>query len=162
MRYDSIIDRRRDISISRADSRCHPGFAPGVASKTLAYLSAAALATALLVSTVPRPVQSQAAVQLIQVDVKAVGQGYRTSKLRGTDVVNDKNEKIGDIDDVIIGRDKKLLFAVLEVGGFLGIGGRLVAVPFEQLNLDETGTKITLPGGSRDELKKLPEFSYLS
>jgi sporulation protein YlmC with PRC-barrel domain len=168
MRYDSIINRRRDISISLADSplarlvqdRGHPGSALGVASQVLASLAAVALAAALLIWMVPRPALSQAAVQLIQVDVKAVAQGYRASKLRGTNVVNDKDEKVGDIDDIVVGRDKKLIFTVIEVGGFLGIGGRLVAVPFDQLNIDETGSKITLPGASREELRKLPEFRY--
>jgi hypothetical protein len=52
------------------------------------------------------------------------------------------------------------LFAILQVGGFLGIGAHLVAVPFKSLALDDSGSKITLPGASKDELKKLPEFRY--
>ena len=60
-----------------------------------------------------------------------------------------------------LGRDKeRVLFAILQVGGFLGLGGHLVAVPFQSLVLDETGRKITLPNASKDELKKLPEFNY--
>jgi hypothetical protein len=59
------------------------------------------------------------AVELVVVDVKAVARGYRTSKLKGTNVTNDKNEKIGEIDDIIIGRDK-VLFAILQVGGSSG------------------------------------------
>jgi hypothetical protein len=74
---------------------------------------------------------------------------------------NDKNEKIGTLDDIIIGTDKeRVLFAILQVGGFLGLGGHLVAVPFQSLVLDDTGRKITLPNASKDELKKLPEFNY--
>jgi sporulation protein YlmC with PRC-barrel domain len=129
--------------------------------QTRRFAAAALLLSATLISFVPHPARSQA-VQIIQVDVKAVAQGYRASKLKGTNVVNDKNEKIGDIDDIIIGTDKKLLYAILEVGGFLGIGAQLVAVPFDQLNLDPTGAKITLPGGSKEELKKLPPFKYVS
>jgi PRC-barrel domain protein len=73
--------------------------------------------------------------------------------------VNDRDERIGTIDDIIIDRDR-ILFAVLQVGGFLGLGGHLVAVPYQSLVLDEPGGKIVLPGASRDELKKLPEFKY--
>ncbi|MBP2305227.1 PRC-barrel domain containing protein [Azospirillum melinis] len=123
-------------------------------------LAAAGLAAAVLAVQTPLPALSQA-VALVVVDVKAVAAGYRASKLTGTSVVNEKNEKIGSVDDIIIGRDK-VLFAVLEVGGFLGIGAHLVAVPFSDLQLDETGKKITLPGASKDELKKLPEFKYVS
>jgi hypothetical protein len=94
--------------------------------------------------------------ELVVVDVAAVAKGYRASKLTGSDVVNDHDERIGTIDDLIIGRDR-VLFAVLQVGGFLGLGGHLVAVPYQALVLDD---KIVLPGASRDELKKLPEFKY--
>jgi hypothetical protein len=99
------------------------------------------------------------AVELVVVDVKTVARGYRASKLKGTAVSNDKNEKIGDIDDIVIGRDKAL-FAILQVGGFLGLGAHLIAVPFQSLEIDDTGRKIQLPGASRDALKKLPEYKH--
>jgi sporulation protein YlmC with PRC-barrel domain len=103
----------------------------------------------------------QVGVSLVKVDLSVVAKGYRMSKLIGSSVINDKSEKIGTVDDVIADKDKKLLsFAVLQVGGFLGLGGRLVAVPFDSLVIDDTGQKITLPGASKDELKKLSEFSY--
>jgi sporulation protein YlmC with PRC-barrel domain len=97
--------------------------------------------------------------QVAELDVKVVARGYRASKLKGTTVTNDKNEKIGEIDDIIIGRDK-VLFAILQVGGFLGLGGHLVAVPYQSLVIDDTGRKIQLPGASRDALKKLQKFEY--
>jgi hypothetical protein len=49
---------------------------------------------------------------------------------------------------------------VLQVGGFLGLGDHLVAIPYQSLVLDEPGGKIVLAGASGDELKKLPEFKY--
>lgn len=119
---------------------------------------AAALVSAMLVSALPIPVLSQG-VQLVVVDVHAVAEGYRASKLIGSSVVNDQNEKVGTIEDIIIGKDK-VLFAVLQVGGFLHIGGRMVAVPFQSLVLDETGSKIKLPGATQEALKNLPEFKY--
>lgn len=99
-------------------------------------------------------------VRLLSVDVKEVAEGWRTTKLHGSAVVNDKDEKIGTIDDIIIGKDK-VLFAVVQVGGFLGLGGHLIATPFERLQLDVEKGKIVLSGASKDELKKLPEFRYL-
>lgn len=107
-----------------------------------------------------RPAHSQG-VQLVKVDVAVVASGYRLSKLTGHNVVNDKNENIGKVDDVVIARDHSL-FTVLQVGGFLGIGSRFVAVPFDSLKIDEKASKLELPGASRDELKKLAEFNYSS
>jgi sporulation protein YlmC with PRC-barrel domain len=121
---------------------------------------AAALVSAMLVSSLPLPVLPQG-VQLVVVDVHTVAEGYRTSKLIGSNVVNDQNEKIGTIEDIIIGRDR-VLFAVLQVGGFLHLGGRMVAVPFQSLVLEENGSKIKLPGATQEALKKLPEFKYAS
>ena len=95
----------------------------------------------------------------MKVDVALVDKGYRVSKVMGQTVVNDKNEKIGTLDDVILGQDRRM-YAVLQVGGFLGMGGHLVAVPYESLKIADDGRKIELPGASKDELKKLAEFKY--
>jgi sporulation protein YlmC with PRC-barrel domain len=89
-----------------------------------------------------------------------VGKGYRAGKLIGTSVTNDKNETIGKVDDIIIDNNR-VMYAVLQVGGFLGVGSRLIAVPYDSLKIDETGKKLVLPGASKDELKKLTEFKYL-
>jgi len=117
--------------------------------------------TALAIALATGPALPQAGVALVKVDVSVVAQGYRMSKIIGASVINDKNEKIGTLDDVIVDRDKKQLsFAVLQVGGFLGVGGRLVAIPYDSLVIDDKAQKITLPGASTDELKKLSEFNY--
>jgi sporulation protein YlmC with PRC-barrel domain len=129
---------------------------PGALPASFRY--AAALVSAMLVSSLPVPILSQG-IQLVVVDVHEVAEGYRASKLISSSVVNDQNEKIGTIEDIVIGKDK-VLFAVLQVGGFLHIGGRMVAVPFQSLVLDENGAKIKLPGATQEALKKLPEFKY--
>jgi sporulation protein YlmC with PRC-barrel domain len=124
----------------------------------LIFITAATLSGLLLILTDSRPAISQA-VRLVTVDVNTVAQGYRVSKLTGSNVTNEKNEKIGTIDDFVIARNRSL-FAVLQVGGFLGLGGHLVAVPYDSLVIDDEGSKIQLPGASKDELKKLTEFKY--
>jgi hypothetical protein len=100
--------------------------------------------------------------EVVVVDVRAVARGYRLSKLIGYDVVNERDEEIGTLDDLIVAKDA--LFAVLQIGGFLRLGGRLIAIPFEQLDLSETnGTlRIVLPSATRETLQKLPEFDYRS
>jgi len=55
------------------------------------------------------------------------------SDLIGTRVVSANNESIGDINDVVLDRNGRIMAAVVGVGGFLGIGEKDVAVPFESL-----------------------------
>jgi sporulation protein YlmC with PRC-barrel domain len=124
--------------------------------------SSIAAAIGLLV-VIPRSALSQA-VQLLKVDVSVVGKGMRLSKLTGQSVVNEKNETVGKLDDIIIGSDRSL-YAVLQVGGFLGLNSRLVAVPYDSLQIQENDgrvQKVALPGASRDELRRLAEFRYPS
>jgi len=117
-----------------------------------------------IVSTVavflPFPVSAVAQnVVVIDVDVKEVAKGYRATELVGADVENSTGKTIGSIDDLIVDREK-VLFAILQVGGFLGIGGFLVAIPYNSLQVSADGSKIVLAQGSKEELQKLPEFKY--
>jgi len=57
----------------------------------------------------------------------------RGSQLIGTDVYGADNEKIGDIDEVLVDRQGKIHGLVVGVGGFLGIGQKDVAIPFDQV-----------------------------
>jgi sporulation protein YlmC with PRC-barrel domain len=88
--------------------------------------------------------------------------GWRVSKLLRAEVRNDKGEKIGSIDDIIVSTDGTLSTAIVEIGGFLGLGGHKVAVPVRQLVLSKNPTKILLPGASKEALRKVPEFIYTS
>ena len=56
-------------------------------------------------------------------------------------------------------RDGKEPYAVLSIGGFLGMGGRMVAVRYGSLRFDPDN-KIVLPGGTKDGLRMLPAFEY--
>src|SRR5512147_2637346 len=122
----------------------------------------ALVAGAAMVSTVlfAGPVWAQGAPQTVieRVDVQRLAAGYRSSKIVGSPVVNDAIEKIGDVDDLLVEPSDKVLFAVLSVGGFLGMGERLVVVPFASLQI--AGNRVMLPGGTKDALKALPEFKY--
>jgi sporulation protein YlmC with PRC-barrel domain len=58
---------------------------------------------------------------------------WRASKLVGVNVYNEANEKIGDINEVILDKSGKVANVILGVGGFLGMGEHYVAVAFDKL-----------------------------
>jgi sporulation protein YlmC with PRC-barrel domain len=132
---------------------------PGRSALASSLATTASLLGMLAFANLTAPSHAQD-VALVRVDVALVGNGYRASQLIGRSVVNEKNETIGKLDDVIIAQDTKL-YTTLQVGGFLGLGSRLVAMPYESLRISDGGRKIELPGASRDELRKLSEFRYL-
>ena len=69
--------------------------------------------------------------------LRELSAGYRSSKVVGRSVVNDANETIGKIDDLLVSPDGKQPYAVLSIGGFLGMGAHLVVVPYDALNFAE-------------------------
>jgi hypothetical protein len=98
-------------------------------------------------------------VDLAKVDVQKLSAGYRASKVIGSSVVNDANQTIGKIDDLLVSLDGKEPYAVISIGGFLGMGTHLVVVPYDTLKFAEG--KVMLPGvGTKEGLKMLPEFKY--
>lgn len=94
-------------------------------------------------------------------DIRVVAHGYRASKLIGSRVFNDKNEQIGEIEDLVIDRDR-VLYAVLHVGGFLGLAGHLVVVLYDRLVLDAAKKRIVFPGADRAALRALSKFQFES
>jgi hypothetical protein len=115
----------------------------------------------LLAASLIGPAFSQGAPQtvtLMKVDPASLATGYRTSKVVGSTVVNEANETVGTIDDLIVTPTEKVPFAVLSVGGFLGMGSKYVVVPFSSLQVKNK--QMVLPGASKDSLKALPEFKY--
>lgn len=97
------------------------------------------------------------ALALVEVDVAVVAEATRASMLIGAKVRNDADEKIGKIDDLMLVGDS-VEFAILSVGGFLDLDSKLVAVPFDELQITEDS--VILPDATRDELKRLAEFTY--
>ena len=58
---------------------------------------------------------------------------WRTSKVVGLSVYNDNNESLGSINDLLTDKSGNIKAVVIGVGGFLGVGEHLVAVPFEKV-----------------------------
>jgi sporulation protein YlmC with PRC-barrel domain len=126
--------------------------------KKLATLAAAA---AILTAAVPAAVVAQGTPQTIAaVDVQALSTGLRSSKIVGSEVVNENKETIGKIDDLVISRDDNKVYAIISVGGFLGIGSKLVAVDYDSLRPTSNDNGFVLAGATKDGLKSLPEYKY--
>jgi len=92
-------------------------------------------------------------------EITTLAHGWSAKKqILGKPVYNDNNERVGDVDDIIITPDKSLSYAIIGVGGFLGLGEHLVAIPFNQFKRGDD--KYVLPGATKDTLKALPTFTY--
>ncbi len=85
----------------------------------------------------------------------------RSSKIVGSSVYDDEDQKIGSVDDLVIGNDKSLN-AVISVGGFLGIGSKMVEVPFEKLHFGNSSgdNHVVMPGMTKDALIAMPDYHY--
>jgi sporulation protein YlmC with PRC-barrel domain len=115
------------------------------------YLAAAMLGTALLTGAAFAETATTDRSN-INTAVHKEGQ-WRSSKLIGVNVYNDNNEKIGDIQELIIDKSGKVENVVLGVGGFLGMGEHYVAVPMEKLKWvnDPVRTSSTAAPADKDK-----------
>lgn len=107
------------------------------------YLAAALLTTALFTCTASAQTAStKTAATDSAVAAHKEGE-WRASKLVGVNVYNDANEKIGDINDVILDKSGKVENVVLGVGGFLGMGEHYVAVAYDKLKWSNEAPRST-------------------
>ncbi len=111
---------------------------------------APSVAPAGVVTTVNNPNLAVASVRLEN--------GVRASKLIGATVYSEQNERVGSVDDLVMTGGDRVTVAVVSVGGFLGLGSKLVAVPFDQLKRD--ADRVVLPGATKDTLNAMPNFVY--
>ncbi|MFG1421814.1 PRC-barrel domain-containing protein [Roseixanthobacter liquoris] len=84
---------------------------------------------------------------------------WLATNLIGTKVRGSADESLGEVNDVLLDRNGAVVGAVIGVGGFLGVGQKDVAVPFNALELvrNNSGDSLVLRK-SKDELKAAPEF----
>ena len=84
-----------------------------------------------------------------------------SSKLIGLDLYNSHNEKLGDIEDLVIEDGKTVTGIVVSVGGFLGIGERYVVIDPATITLrSDGGTTRATTQTTKDDLKNAPTFDY--
>ena len=76
----------------------------------------------------------------------------------GQPVYNEKDERVGSVDDIIVTPDKAISYGIVNAGGFLGLTKHNVAIPVSQFKLVDS--KLVLPGATKEALKASPEFEY--
>lgn len=121
--------------------------------------TAAVLASLGLVA----PAISETAKQTIvltEVDPVVLATGWRASDIIGAKVYDDAGVDIGKLEDMIITTSATVPYAVVSVGGFLGIDAHKVVVPASALELIDK--KLTLHGATKESLKALPNFEFAS
>jgi hypothetical protein len=82
-------------------------------------------------------------------------------QLEGATVYSRQDEQIGDISELVMGTDGKITQAVVDVGGFLGMGEHSVALGFEELEVmthPETGEVRVYIDATKQDLEQLPEY----
>jgi len=102
------------------------------------------------------------------IDSAALRNGRRASKIIGSNIYNENNESIGEVEDILIPAPSATAgtgsspapVAIISVGGFLGIGAKLVAVPYDRLQMNTERNRWTLSGATKDSLTALPTFTY--
>jgi len=92
-------------------------------------------------------------------EMRDVSKGWSAKRqILGQPVFNDKDERVGSIDDIIIAPDKAVSYAIVNAGGFIGLTKHNVAIPVSQLKLVDN--KLVLAGATKEALKASPPFEY--
>jgi uncharacterized protein YrrD len=94
-------------------------------------------------------------------EMRDVATGWSAKRqLLGQTIYNEKNEKVGSVDDLIVSPQKSLSYAIIGAGGFLGMAKHDVAIPVNQFTQQDG--KFVLAGASKDVIKAMPAFEYTS
>jgi len=105
------------------------------------------------------PVAGSMVIGITAEELVTVAKGWSAKEqIMGKDVYNDKNEKVGEVTDLIIAPDKAVSYAIIGTGGFLGMAKHDVAIRVNQFKLMDG--KIILPGATKESVKAMPVFQY--
>ena len=92
-------------------------------------------------------------------ELRDVTKGWSVKRsILGQPVYNEKDERVGSVDDLIVTPDKAISYGIINAGGFLGLTKHNVAIPVSQFKLVDS--KLVLPGATKEALKASPEFEY--
>jgi sporulation protein YlmC with PRC-barrel domain len=116
-----------------------------------AILMAAAPLAYAQSETTPRA----AAMETNPVGAEIHSDEFRASKMIGSTVYDVQNRDIGKIEDLVVNRDGRVDAAVVDVGAFLGMGGKYVAVPLRDIKTDNNRLTLDL---SKERLQQAQNY----
>jgi sporulation protein YlmC with PRC-barrel domain len=96
-------------------------------------IAAVALVSAALITTAASAQTSQTSPNTATTTATSHRDEWRASKVIGINVYNDANEKIGDINELLLDRSGKVVNVIIGVGGFLGVGEHNVAIAYDNI-----------------------------
>ncbi len=130
-------------------------------TRKLAAVSAVALLLALPALVVAQDVGKSKARSDTIVPIPGTGTAeVKGARLIGADVVNSVNDKLGDVDEVLVTTDGRVNAVVVAMGGVLGLGERKVVVPWERLRFSSQGNDLVVKTDvSRETLNAMPEYT---
>lgn len=82
----------------------------------------------------------------------------RAEEIIGQEVINQNGEEVGDVEDLVVRRGDGEIYAVIGVGGFLGLGEKSIAVPFSELDVQKDQV-VFMSQQSEDQLEEMPEYN---
>lgn len=109
--------------------------------------------------TAAAQVAGEATIGVTVEEMKLVVLGWSAKReLLDRSVYNDKNERLGEVNDIIVSPTRTVSWAIIGVGGFLGIAEKDVAIPMDQLKV--TGERLVLAGATKAVVRAMPPFKY--
>jgi sporulation protein YlmC with PRC-barrel domain len=125
----------------------------------LATVAGAAVAGFLVSAQVSAQVAGSTLLGVAYAEMRDVTMGWSAKRqLLGQTIYNEKNEKVGSVDDLIVSPAKAVSYAIIGAGGFLGVAKHDVAIPVNQFTQQDG--KFVLTGATKDAIKAMPEFEY--
>ncbi len=95
----------------------------------------------------------------VVVEATQITAGWSVKKtILGKTVYNEKGDKIGKVDDLIIDPEKNVSYLIVGAGGFVGLGRHDVAIPIAKTQ--EQNGKLVMTGATKDSVKAMPQFTY--
>ena len=151
----AVLTMNRPEQRNALDLELRAALSDAVAQQADAPAAAPPQTPAGVVATTNNPNLTVATVKLEE--------GSRLSRVIGMPVHNGTasgSPQVGKIDDLIMTEGNRVTMAVIAAGGFLGMGAKLVAVPWSQLQVQREAGRVVLPGATTEMLNGMPTFAY--
>jgi len=119
----------------------------------------AATLLAALASSAGAQIAGSTTIGVTVSETNIIAAGWSAKKqILGRTVYNEKGERVGRVDDLIVAPDKSVSLAIIGAGGFVGLGRHDVAIPVDQFQ--ELDGKFVLDGATKQAIEALPQFEY--